>query len=477
MIFPETQGTDYKFIKPLIMNTALSNDFTIQFLGAAGTVTGSKTLISANGKNILVDCGLFQGLKHLRSLNWQPLPIDVADISAVILTHAHLDHTGYLPRLVNQGFKGPIFGSAPTCEITEVLLLDSAKIQEEDAEHANNKGYSKHKPARPLYDVEDAKNTIPLLQSIREDNWIEIGEGIRFRLQNNAHIIGATHVDMEINGKIIVFSGDIGRTDDPMLEVPDKPKKADYLVIESTYGDRLHPAVNPEEQFRRILHDVANRNGILIVPSFTVDRAQDFMYLFWKLEQKKDIPNTPIYLDSPMGFDVSKVFNKYYKWHKLGPDIFNEVFRNTRMVKSYKDTEKLADDKFPKIVIAGSGMMNGGRVLAYLKKHIGNPDSTIIIPGYQADGTRGRQIHDGGHEIKIHGEYYPVRAHIEDIRTMSSHADQAQIIDWLSGLENKPTKVFINHGEPKSSDALRIKIRDTFGWDVEVPQLEDKYTL
>ena len=459
------------------MNNVPSKDFTIQFLGAAGTVTGSKTLISAHGKHILIDCGLFQGLKHLRALNWQSLPIDASDIDAVILTHAHLDHTGYLPRLVHQGFSGPIFGSAPTCEITEVLLLDSAKIQEEDAEHANSKGYTRHSPARPLYDVEDAKNTLPLLQTVTEDEWKEIDGGIRFRLQNNAHIIGATHVDIEIDGKRIIFSGDIGRTDDPMLDAPDKPEKADYLVVESTYGDRLHPPFDSEAQFRKILHAVADRNGIMIVPSFTVDRAQDFMYLFWKLEQNKDIPDFPIYLDSPMGFDVSKVFNKYYKWHKLGPEIFNEVFRNTRMVKSYKDTLKLADDTLPKIVIAGSGMMNGGRVLTYLKKHIGNPDSTIIIPGYQAEGTRGRQIHEGVHEIKIHGEYYPVRAHIEDIRTMSSHADQGQILDWLSGLENKPSKVFINHGEPQSSDALRIKIRDTFGWDVEVPQLEDKYTL
>ncbi len=459
------------------MNTELSNGISIQFLGAAGTVTGSKTLIRANGKKILIDCGLFQGLKHLRALNWQELPVDVSKIDAVILTHAHLDHVGYLPRLVNQGFKGPIYGSSPTCEITEVLLLDSAKIQEEDAEHANRRGYTKHKPAKPLYSVEDAKNTIPMLTLHPEDVWKEIGEGISFRFQNNAHIIGATHVDLEINGKRIIFSGDIGRNDDPMLESPDRPEQADYLIVESTYGDRIHPKINTEEQFRNILHDVANRNGILIVPSFTVDRAQDFMYLFWKLEQKKDIPNIPIYLDSPMGVDVSKVFNKYYKWHKLGPNIFDEVFRNTKMVRSYKDTEKLAGDTSPKIVIAGSGMMNGGRVLTYLKKHISNPQSTIIIPGYQAEGTRGRSIHDGAHEIKIHGEYYPVKAHIEDVRTMSSHADQAQIIDWLSGIKNKPARVFINHGESKSSDALRIKIHDTFGWDVVIPQLEDIFDL
>lgn len=459
------------------MGNASNNEVSIQFLGAAGTVTGSKTLITANGKKILIDCGLFQGLKKLRQLNWLHLPFDASELDAVILTHAHIDHTGYIPRLVKQGFSGPVYGSAPTCEITKVLLLDSAKIQEEDAEYANKKGFTKHSPAKPLYTVEDAQLAIPLLTKHKEDEWKEIGEGIKFRLQNNAHIIGATHVDLEINGKRIVFSGDIGRPDDPMLEVPDRPEHADYLVIESTYGDRIHPHINNEEKFRDILHEVAKRNGILIVPSFTVDRAQDFMYLFWKLEKKKDIPNIPIYLDSPMGIDVSKVFNTYYKWHKLGAKTFEEVFRNTRMVRSFKDTERLAADKHPKIVIAGSGMMNGGRVLTYLKRHLGNPNSTIIIPGYQAEGTRGRDILDGAEEIKIHGEYYPVRAHIENIRTMSSHADQEMILDWLSGIDKPPEKVFINHGEPKASEALAKRIKDTLKWDVLVPEMENIFQL
>jgi metallo-beta-lactamase family protein len=328
-----------------------------------------------------------------------------------------------------------------------------------------------------LYTIEDAQKAIPLLTGHKEDEWKEIGDGISFRLQNNAHIIGATHVDLDINGKRIIFSGDIGRPDDPMLDVPDRPEHADYLVIESTYGDRIHPHINNEEMFRDILHEVNRRNGILIVPSFTVDRAQDFMYLFWKLEQKKDIPEIPIYLDSPMGIDVSKVFNTYYRWHKLGAKTFEEVFRNTRMVRSFKDTERLASDKRPKIVIAGSGMMNGGRVLTYLKQHLGNPDSTIIIPGYQAEGTRGRDILDGAGEIKIHGEYYPVRAHIENIRTMSSHADQEMIIDWLSELKIPPRKIFINHGEPNASEALAKKIKDTNKWDVIVPEMENIFTL
>jgi len=450
---------------------------SIRFLGAAGTVTGSKTLLQAGGLKILVDCGLFQGLKHLRELNWQPMPFEGSEIDAVVLTHAHLDHVGYLPRLVNQGFEGPIYGSAPTCEITEILLLDSAKIQEEDAEHANRKGYSKHKPAKPLYDLEDAKNTIPYLEPHPEDEWKVLSEDVRFRLKNNAHIIGATYAEFEVCGKKVIFSGDIGRADDPMLEKPDRPITADYLIVESTYGDRIHPHINNREQFREILYRVAERNGILIVPSFTVDRAQDFMYLFWELEQRKDIPEIPIYLDSPMGIDVSKVFKKYARWHKLGAETFDKVFSNTKMVRSFRETEKLAADTLPKIVIAGSGMMNGGRVLTYLKRHLGNPDSTIIIPGYQAEGTRGRSLHDGAHELKIHGEYYPVKAHIENIRSMSSHADQAQILDWLSALTNKPKRVFINHGEPKASDALRVKIRDTFGWDIRVPQLYDEFDL
>lgn len=459
------------------MEKKITKDISIQFLGAAGTVTGSKTLVRAGKFKILVDCGLFQGLKHLRALNWQSLPFDASELDAVILTHAHLDHTGYLPRLVHQGFEGPIYCSAPTRDITEVLLLDSAKIQEEDADHANRKGYTKHSPARPLYTVQDAKNTIPFLTAHPEDKWLELAQGIQFRLQNNAHILGATHVDLDIFGIRIVFSGDIGRVDDPMLELPDRPEEADHIIVESTYGNRLHPKIDNEQQFREILRRVQKRNGILIVPSFTVDRAQDFMYLFWKLEQKNDIPKLPIYLDSPMGIDVSKVFNTYHRWHKLGADVFSEVFRNTKMVRSFKDTEQLSLDSKPKIVIAGSGMMNGGRVLTYLKRHLGNPESTIIIPGYQAEGTRGRSIHEGVHEVKIHGEYYPVKAHIEDIRTMSSHADQEGIIRWLSGITKRPDTIFINHGEPDASNALRLKIEKIFGWQVIIPQLEDQFQI
>ncbi len=459
------------------MDTNETAKLSIQFLGAAGTVTGSKTLITAGNKKFLIDCGLFQGLKHLRELNWKELPVDASEIDAVILTHAHLDHTGFLPRLVNQGFNGPIYCSAPTSEITEIILLDSGKIQEEDAEHANSKGYSRHKPAKPLYTLQDARNTIPMLTPQAEDDWKELGEGIRFRLQNNAHILGATHVDMDIFGKRIVFSGDIGRIDDPMLEIPDRPDKADYVIVESTYGDRIHPNINTEKQFVEILHNVVQRNGILIVPSFTVDRAQDFMYLFWKLEQKEDIPSIPIYLDSPMGTDVSKVFNKYHRWHKLGEEVFSKVFERTRMVNSFSETEQLALDRKPKIVIAGSGMMNGGRILTYLKRHLGNPESTIIIPGYQAEGTRGRSIHDGAHEVKIHGEYYPVRAHIEDVKTMSSHADQRMILQWLAGIAKQPECIFINHGEPKSSNALRVKIQDEIGCKVVVPQLGNTFFL
>ena len=452
-------------------------ELSIQFLGAAGTVTGSKTLVRTAGSKILIDCGLFQGLKHLRQLNWQNLPIHAREIDAVILTHAHLDHSGYLPRLVRQGFSGPIYCSAPTREIVEVLLLDSAKIQEEDAEYANRSGHTRHKPAKPLYDLEDAKNTLPLLQEVPEGKWTKLSDDISFRLNSIAHILGATFIDLQAAGRHLVFSGDIGRIDDPMLQQPDRPDKADYIIVESTYGDRLHPKVDVAAQFRDILHKVASRNGILIVPSFTVDRAQDFMYLFWKLEQANDIPRLPVYLDSPMGFDVSKVFNKYHEWHKLGARTFEEVFRNTKMVKSFQDTEHLAQDPRPKVVIAGSGMMNGGRVLTYLKAHLGNPDSTIIIPGYQAEGTRGRSLHDGVHEIKIHGEYYPVHAHIEDIQTMSSHADQAQIIHWLSGLKKSPRGIFINHGEPQASDSLRVKIYDDYKWNVFVPQLYDTFDL
>lgn len=409
----------------------------IQFLGAAGTVTGSKFLMKYNDKQILVDCGLFQGLKELRLLNWEKLPVDCSKIDTVILTHGHLDHVGYLPKLIAEGYSNKILCTGPTARITEVLLLDSAKIQEEDAHIANEKGYSKHKPAKPLYTVKDAKRANMLLEPVKENNWIELSPDIRFRLKPNGHILGACFVEMDVKNKRIVFSGDIGRRDDLMLEPPFRPSRADYVIMESTYGDRHHPEINSELALRDIILRSTKRNGILIIPSFTVDRAQDLIWMIYQMEQKQQIPNIPIYLDSPMGVNVSKIFCEFDKWHKLGRDVFDKAYQSVKTVRSAKDSFLIAEDKKPKIIIAGSGMMTGGRVLIYLQEHISNPDSTIMIAGYQAVGTRGRIIQEGGKEIKIHGQFYRVKAHIEDIGNLSSHGDQDDLVNWLGRIEKK----------------------------------------
>ena len=450
------------------------NENYIQFLGAAGTVTGSKYLIAVDGYHLLVDSGLFQGVKALRELNRKDIPFPASKIDAVILTHGHLDHLGYLPRLVKQGLKCSVYCTEPTADLSEIILRDSAKIQEEDAEHANKYGYSKHAVAEPLYDLKDVDKTLPLLNPQKPEEFIQLNNFIRFKFRKNAHIPGASFIEMDIKGKRLVFSGDIGRPDDAMLVNREKPGKADWLFIESTYGDRLHPKNNTSEILKQIVDKAISNHGPLIVSSFAVDRAQDFMYEIWKLKKESKIPDLPVYLDSPMGFDVSKLFLKYPQWLKLDPSIFKEVFKDTRVVTSVKETYLLAKDKSPKIVIAGSGMMNGGRVLHYLEKQLGNPAATFVLPGYQAAGTRGRNLSEGSHEIKLHGKYFEVRASVEHIKTMSSHSDQQELISWMSDIKQKPDKIFIVHGEPQSSDALRVKIRDTFGWDSNLPLLYDK---
>ncbi len=458
------------------MNDSISKN-SVQFLGAAGTVTGSKYLLTLNNKKILVDCGLFQGLKPLRELNWAPFQGDPTEINCILLTHGHLDHCGYLPRLVKQGFDGRIYCTEPTADLVEIILTDSAKIQEEDAEEANSKGFSKHSPALPLYDLKDVEATIPLLHPVEVDQLLELDDRISFRFRRNAHIPGASFIEIKVNEKWIVFSGDLGRPSDPMLLPPEHPVKADYLFVESTYGDREHSEIPTEETLLRIINDCLLKHGPLFVSSFTVDRAQDFMYLIWKLKQENKMPDIPVYLDSPMGVDVSKLFLKYPDWQVIDPGVFKEVFEQTRVVHSVTETRALAINKQPHIVIAGSGMMNGGRILSYLEAQLGNKNATFILPGYQAEGTRGRTLADGGQSVKLRGKFYYVKATIEHITTMSSHADQSEIIDWVSQIEGAPQKVFIVHGEKTSSEGLKAKLEEVYQWNCVIPSLNASFDL
>lgn len=446
------------------------NTIKIHFLGASGTVTGSKFLVETPAQNILVDCGMFQGLKELREQNWQDFPFDILTIDTVLVTHGHLDHTGYLPRLVKQGFNGDIIGTAPTLEIAKIILLDSAKINEEDAERANKENYSKHHPALPFYTLEDVEQTIKMFVPSDKDTWISISEDIKYRFRYNGHIIGATFIELALFGKIFVFSGDIGRTEDILLFPPEKPQWADYLFVESTYGNRLHPKESVSEKLISLINETIHKRGALIIPSFAVERLQTLMFLLWKLYNERRIPNLPIFIDSPMGNNVLGVFERFASWHKIPPAEFSAMKHRMNIVTSYKETWETIDDPRPKIVIAGSGMVTGGRVLTYLKQLIDEPSTSVLLVGYQAEGTRGRQLLEGAHELKFFGKYYPVKATVDHIDSLSAHADQAGLLDWLSDLKNIPENTFLIHGEPTALDAFRVKIRDTFSWNVTIPK-------
>lgn len=459
----------------------MNEKLSVKFLGGAGTVTGSKYLVSVLGKNILIDCGLFQGLKKLRLLNWEELPVNVTTIDFILLTHGHLDHTGYLPKLVNSGFKGKIMATAPTLQVAELILKDSAKIQEEDAEKANFEGYSKHKPAEPLYDLTDVERTLNYFTPVQEGNWQVLSEGITARFNYAGHIIGATFIELDISipgselkAKRLVFSGDLGRENDILLNPPKKPGTGDIVFIESTYGDRFHPA-NSEKELIRVVKQTFAKKGTLIIPSFAVERTQSIMFHLWKMQKDRLIPELPVYLDSPMGQNVLEIFNNNPGWHKLTIVDSKAISDKIKYIRSIKNTFRLSSDKTPKIIIAGSGMGSDGRVLTYLKTFLGDKSSTILLVGYQAGGTRGRQLLEGIKEIKIHGKYYSVRAKIENIQGFSAHADQIEIINWLKNLSNTPEKVFIVHGEPEAADVLRLKIKDTFGWECIVPALFDVF--
>ncbi|NNC49142.1 MAG: MBL fold metallo-hydrolase [Flaviramulus sp.] len=445
----------------------------INFLGAAGVVTGSKFLVETSEKNILIDCGMFQGLKELRELNWIDLPVKVETIDIVLLTHGHLDHVGYLPRLLKQGFKGKIVGTAPTLAIAEIILNDSGKIHEEEAYKANKEKYTKHNPALPFYTVREAQNTIKLFAVEIENKWIQLSEHISYRFQSNGHIIGATFIEIDINGKRFVFSGDIGRQNDYLLYDPKTPEWADYLFIESTYGNKLHAEDNVENMLTDIIKETINNHGNLIIPSFAVERLQTLMYILWKLYKSNRIPNIPIFIDSPMGNNVLKVFKRFPNSHKLFIQDYDAMCNHINIIQSYKETWETIDDKRSKIIIAGSGMVTGGRVLTYLQQLIDEPSTTVLLVGYQAEGTRGRLLKEGAHEIRFFGKYYPVKATIKSIESLSAHADQQDLLNWMSTIKNIPEEVFLIHGEPTALDVFRVKIKDTYNWNASIPKLSD----
>jgi metallo-beta-lactamase family protein len=446
----------------------------ITFLGAAGTVTGSKCLLETTDKKILIDCGLFQGLKELRLRNWEKLPFDVALLDCVLLTHGHLDHVGYLPLLVKQGFNKEIYATQPTIEIAKLILSDSAKIQEEDAERANLYKFSKHKPAKPLYTVKEAEAVFPLFHPKTNNEWVELFPDIAFRFRYNGHIIGAVFIELRIYGKLFVFSGDIGREEDPLMRKPEKPEQADFLFIESTYGNRLH-ADNAKKLLADAINKAAKNNGTIVIPSFAVERTQLLMYYLWKLRIEKSIPSIPIYMDSPMGANVLEVFQRNPVWHKLSGKDCIEMCRAIKLIKKEEETEQVAASKVSKIVIAGSGMASGGRVLTYFEHYLADPNSTILLVGFQGEGTRGRAMLDGAKEIKMRGKYWPIKANVTMVEGLSAHADQRELINWMSKLNKAPEKIFIVHGEKTGAEGLRNEIIGNYGYESKIPSLYQVY--
>ncbi len=449
----------------------------LTFLGGAGTVTGSKTLVSAGGRNVLVDCGLFQGLKQLRLKNREPLPVDPASIDAVILTHAHIDHSGYLPLLARNGFAGKVYSTQATRDLCAVLLPDSGHLQEEEAEYANRAGFSKHKPALPLYTQQDAERCLSRFMPVAFGSDVEIGTGTKLRFTPAGHILGAAIVDLRVAGRRLVFSGDLGRPHDPVMRAPEAIRHADYLVVESTYGDRRHDPADPRIRLGEIISRTAARGGVVIVPTFAVGRAQELMYYIHELKAAHAIPDIPVYLNSPMAVDATRIFREHAAEHRLSPAQCDAVFRGIRVVNSMEESIRLNTMSGPMIILAASGMATGGRVVHHLRAFAPHPANTILFAGFQAAGTRGAAMLAGAESVKIHGQYVPVRAEVEILSNLSAHADSDEIMAWLDHFDAPPIQTFIMHGEPVSADALRHRIEEHKRWRCKVPDYREQVEL
>lgn len=441
----------------------------LTFLGATGTVTGSRYLLTSGSRRILVDCGLFQGLKQLRLRNWEPLTVDPKSIDAVVLTHAHIDHSGYLPLFVKNGFSGKVYCSQATRDLCKILLPDAGYLQEEEAKYANKRGFSKHAPALPLYTQADAERSLALLAPIAFEEDIDLGDGLTLRLSPSGHILGSSFVLLKDSNTSILFSGDLGRPDDLIMSAPVRVRQADYLVIESTYGDRLHDHADPQIKLSEIINKTLARKGVVIIPVFAVGRAQTLLYYIHLLKAAGAIGDVPVYLNSPMAVDVTQVYRQHRGEHRLSPAQCDAMCHAARFVNSVEESKQLNLRSGPMIILAASGMATGGRVLHHLKAFAPDPRNTILFVGFQAAGTRGAAILNGAESVKIHGEYVPVRAEVQALSNLSAHADYAEIMGWLGGFEKPPRQTFITHGEPTAADALRHRIEETMRWRCRVP--------
>lgn len=450
----------------------------IQFLGGAETVTGSKYLLTFRNKKILIDCGLFQGLKNLRLKNWDPFPIPAHTIDAILLTHAHLDHSGYIPRLIREGFKGNIYATSATKKLCEILLSDSGYLMEEEARFLNKKKISKHSPALPFYTQEEGQKSIKFFSDVELNKRTQIDSDISFEFRYAGHILGAASILVKIADQTIYFSGDLGRPEDPIFFPAEAPAAVDYLILESTYGNKAHKNIDVLEDLASHIQRAVQKDGVILVPAFAVGRTQLLIYYLSILKMQKRIPDIPIYLNSPMATDATKLFCENTNLHKISKETCNDFFNPIHYVQSVEESKALNEKKGPMIIISASGMLTGGRILHHMKAFASNPKNMILLTGFQAAGTRGQALRDGAKEVKIHGQYIPINAEIVNLDYLSAHADYTEIIQWLKTAPHlKPKKVFVTHGESPASDELRRRLVETFHWDCLVPTLFSEFQL
>lgn len=450
---------------------------TITFLGAAETVTGSKHLLTLNGHRVLVDCGLFQGDKELRARNWQPFPIDPREIEAIVITHAHLDHIGYLPKLVRDGYSGPIYATKATIDLSRISLPDSGRMQEEDARYANKHGLTQHNPALPLYTEDDAFHCLKLFKPLHYYQFQDLPGKAQFQFIPAGHILGSGFAEIYFeNGERILMSGDLGRYNTPIIKDPTTIEFAEYLVIESTYGDRLHAQEDTEGKMAGIFSKAFEEGGVVLVPSFAIGRTQELLYFINDLQEQKKLPRIPIYIDSPMATTTTGVYasaqEEFDNDMKIRVGNGNKPLgpENVTFVRDGEQSRALNSQKGPMVIIAGSGMANGGRIVFHLLHHLADPSTVVLFTGYQAQGTMGRELIEGAHKVHIHGMEVPVRASVEVLNSLSAHADQGEILAWLSKFKQPPKRTFIVHGEPPAQHALQAKIKEQLGWDTLIPK-------
>jgi metallo-beta-lactamase family protein len=458
--------------------TSISSKAKLTFLGGAGTVTGSSYLLEMNGRKILVDCGLFQGSRKLKELNWSPHSFDPSGIDAVLLTHAHIDHVGLLPRLVRQGYAGPIFATEATCALLNLVLPDSAHLQEQDALYAEKKGYSRHKPVLPLYKLADAEATLKLLKPTK------FGEPVWFpeltaTWHPAGHILGSAIIQLECERSNIIFSGDLGRFDNEVMKPPALLTQADVLLVESTYGNRVHSDGSIEKSLAGEIDYIAQREGVLLIPAFAVGRTQQVLYYIRKLQDQKRIPNLPVFIDSPMAVDASHIYCKYGDDHNLDVNLLMDKHacplrcEQTNFIRDVEESKTLNTRPGPAIIISASGMCSGGRILHHLKWRLSDKRNSVLFVGYQAEGTRGRRLLEGAERIRIHGDEVSVKARIAQVQALSGHADQTELLRWLSGFSKAPYKTFITHGESRGSQELQSQIGKHLGWQAIIPSRGD----